>query len=185
MVIATAHPLPPSASAFRRALKRWRPRRIIGRGSVLYRGDRGAPAKSPHRRKQRGRKSRNRRPESFVSPAVRHGEYDLVGASQTRAGTDPQSNQLSVGRRLAAAFDNDAVPNIVEVGASSRRYAVRHQRPLFSSAARRARPRRFTSSASSRIEDFVIIRPSPPRKGRFGLVDRSQDLLAPPFALDA
>src|SRR6266566_3119908 len=67
-------------------------------------------------------------------------------------------------RRLATSklpLFCDVVPDIVQVGGGLRRYAVRHQRDAGRSLARRAWPRCFTSSASSRIDCCVMVRHSP------------------------
>lgn len=64
---------------------------------------------------------------------------------------------------LAAGFRQNVIPNPIEVGAGLRSEPVCHSAPgYFEAAAReRARPRRFTSSASSRIEGSPIGMPSP------------------------
>src|SRR5438552_960484 len=67
----------------------------------------------------------------------------------------------AVGDFKATALFGDVIPDIVQVGGGLRRYAVRHQRGAGCSLARRAWPRCFTSSASSRIDCCVMVRPSP------------------------
>src|SRR5208282_636374 len=60
-----------------------------------------------------------------------------------------------------ATFLGEVIPDAVQIGSRLRCYAVGHQRGADSSAARRVRPRCFTSSASSRMDACVIWRPSP------------------------
>ncbi len=67
----------------------------------------------------------------------------------------------AIGDFKVTALFGDVIPDIVQVGGGLRRYAVRHQRDAGRSLARRAWPRCFTSSASSRIDCCVMVRPSP------------------------
>src|SRR5882762_2582985 len=66
-----------------------------------------------------------------------------------------------VGDLDAAAFFSDVIPDVIEFGFGLQCNAVSHQRGDDCSAARRFRPRCFTSSASCRIDSCVIVRPSP------------------------
>src|SRR5260370_4868787 len=67
----------------------------------------------------------------------------------------------AVGNLNAAAFLGRVIPDAVKLGFGMRGDTVRHQRPGVRSAAKRARPRCFTSAASSRMDCCVIVRPSP------------------------
>ena len=58
----------------------------------------------------------------------------------------------AIGNFKTAALGRKVLPDIVKVGVRLRCPAVSHQRETCSSAARRARPRRFTSPASSRMD---------------------------------
>src|ERR1035437_3441286 len=67
----------------------------------------------------------------------------------------------AVGNLDAAALLGYVIPDAVELGFGFWCNAGGHQRARGRSAARRARPRFFTSLASSRIDCSVILRPSP------------------------
>lgn len=65
-----------------------------------------------------------------------------------------------VGDVDTTAMGRYVIPNVIEVVIRLRR-AAPYQWDVCRSAARRARPRRFTSSASSRMDSRLMMRPSP------------------------
>src|ERR1019366_7329404 len=67
----------------------------------------------------------------------------------------------AVGNLDAAALLGHVIPDVVKLGFGFWCNTVCHQRVGEISAARRARPRFFTSSASSRMDCSVMLRPSP------------------------
>jgi len=67
----------------------------------------------------------------------------------------------SVGYLKAVAPFRQADPNVVQIGFGFRSNATCHQLLAACSAASLARPRSFTTSASSRMDSWVITRPKP------------------------
>src|SRR5713101_3538711 len=107
----------------------------------------------------------------------------LAAASDVRvAGEEIETlaNRIDepVGSLDAAAFFGHVIPDTLEFGFCFRCDTVRHQREGDCSAARRARPRCFTSSASCRIDSCVIVRPPPAREGSLPRVNRSENFRA-------
>src|SRR5579862_8905174 len=66
-----------------------------------------------------------------------------------------------VGNLDAGCLFGDIKPDAIQINIGLLCYAVRHQLGVCCSAARRERPRCFTSSASCRMEPSVTIRPLP------------------------
>jgi hypothetical protein len=83
----------------------------------------------------------------------------------------------------ATALFGDVIPDIIEVGCRLLRYAVRHQRGEDCSAARRTWPRYFTSSARSRIDSCVMLRPSPRAREPLALIEGCQEFRSLALAL--
>ncbi|MGA3264386.1 MAG: hypothetical protein ABSC47_10125 [Terracidiphilus sp.] len=65
----------------------------------------------------------------------------------------------AVGDFKAAAVSRDVAPDVIQIGFGLRRRAMGHYLAAACSAASRARPRCFTSLASSRMDSGVITRP--------------------------
>src|SRR5260370_961296 len=94
----------------------------------------------------------------------------LAAASDVRVASEEietLANRIDepVGSLDAAAFFGHLIPDTIEFGFCFRCDTVRHQREGDCSAARRARPRCFTSSASCPIDSSVILPPPPPARG--------------------
>jgi hypothetical protein len=87
-----------------------------------------------------------------------------------------------VGNLDAAAFFRDVIPDVVELCLGLWCNTVSHQRGVDRSAARRLRPRFFTSSAICRM-DSCVIAPFAACDGGLGHVNSGQNLRAATFAL--